>query len=183
VGPRADFVVGLIRAIRRLEIRSGGQSGVDRAALDVALKLDLPYSGWCPRGGWAEDRPTAPGIVGAYPKLQTTPSADPRQRTAWNVRDSDATLLLVRGKLWDSPGATFTRACAELVFERPFHSQDLQAADASARTMQWVESLREPGNRGALVLNVAGPRESESPGIYEVASAFLGKLLRAFVKP
>jgi len=62
-------------------IRSGGQTGVDRGALDAARAAGVPLCGWCPRGGWAEDAPEAPGIRLAYPELQETPSADPVQRT------------------------------------------------------------------------------------------------------
>jgi putative molybdenum carrier protein len=173
-------VVRLTRAASGLEIRSGGQSGIDRAALDVAIALDVKYAGWCPRGGWAEDFPSPPGVRARFPALRETPSADPRQRTAWNVRDSDATLMLVRGIAWDSQGTTFTRACAELIFEKPFHVQDLQATDAFDRTSRWIASHMTAGK--ALVLNVAGPRESESPGIYDRSRPLLEKLLRALTR-
>src|SRR5689334_1820959 len=79
----------------RLVIVSGGQSGVDRAALDVANELQIPYAGFCPRGGWAEDFPQPPGLLARYPLLRETPLADPAQRTEWNVRESDAVLILV----------------------------------------------------------------------------------------
>ena len=72
-----------------MEIVSGGQTGVDRAALDAALALGMRCGGWCPAGRWAEDGPIDP----RYP-LRETPSGDPAQRTEWNVRDSDATLIL-----------------------------------------------------------------------------------------
>ena len=78
-----------------MKLLSGGQSGVDRAVLDVALARGLAYGGWCPKGGWAEDYPTPPGILTKYPRLQQTPLADPAQRTEWNVRDADACLILV----------------------------------------------------------------------------------------
>ena len=80
-----------------LAIRSGGQTGVDRATLDVAIELGMRYCGWCPRGGWAEDCPDPPGVLQIYPLLSETPLGDPKQRTEWNVRDSDATLILVCG--------------------------------------------------------------------------------------
>src|SRR5262245_55320595 len=76
-----------------LEIRSGGQTGVDRAALDVALELGLPCGGWCPRGRRAEDGP----IPDHYPLRETRSPAYP-VRTRWNVRDSDGTLILTRGR-------------------------------------------------------------------------------------
>ena len=78
-------------------IVSGGQSGVDRAALDVAVARGIDYAGWCPRGGWAEDLTEPPGLLARYPHLRETPSADPAQRTEWNVRESDATLILIEG--------------------------------------------------------------------------------------
>src|SRR5262245_43120914 len=98
-------------------IRAGGQTGVDRAALAFAAKRGWPYGGWWPHGGWTEDHPTPPGVMFEYPNLTETPSTVPEQRTAWNVRDSHATLILVRGEeLVRSSGTMFTRQCAELIF-------------------------------------------------------------------
>src|SRR2546426_6950977 len=74
------------------KVISGGQTGVDRAALDVALELGVPAGGWCPKGRKAEDGSLAP----CYP-LTETPSEEYWQRTEWNVRDSDGTLVLTRG--------------------------------------------------------------------------------------
>src|SRR5438445_1429872 len=74
------------------KVISGGQTGVDRAALDVALELGVPAGGWCPKGRKAEDGSLAP----RYP-LTETPSEEYWQRTEWNVRDSDGTLVLTRG--------------------------------------------------------------------------------------
>src|SRR5687767_12749390 len=70
-----------------LKIVSGGQTGVDRAALDVALELGLFYGGWCPHDGWAEDLPNPPGLLAIYDGLQETPEMSPQQRSRWNVRD------------------------------------------------------------------------------------------------
>ena len=76
-------------------IRSGGQSGVDRAALDFARKHNMEICGWCPKGGWAEDYPVAPGILAVYPELQETPESEPWQRTLWNMRDAQAILTIM----------------------------------------------------------------------------------------
>ena len=69
-------------------IRSGGQTGVDRAALDFARKHNMEICGWCPKGGWAEDYPEEPGILAVYPELQETPEA------AGTVRDGVLDLSL-----------------------------------------------------------------------------------------
>ena len=141
---------------------SGGQTGVDRAALDVALERGIPCGGWCPAGRWAEDGPIAP----RYP-LRETPSADPAQRTRWNVRDSDGTLLLVTDD--DSPGTELTRRIAHEL-RKPVATWHLDARpDAGFHAWRDGADVR--------ILNVAGPRESESPGVYERARAFLRAVL------
>lgn len=93
-------------------IRSGGQTGVDRGALDAARACGVTIEGWCPRGGWAEDLPTSPGLLTHYPEFRTTPRGNPAQRTEWNVRDSHVTLILA-GVCRSSPGTTFTMSCAQ----------------------------------------------------------------------
>ena len=82
----------LMKRIRK--IRSGGQTGVDRAALDAARQCGLKICGWCPKGGWAEDCPEPPGLLALYPELRETPLENVSQRTVWNVRDADATLII-----------------------------------------------------------------------------------------
>jgi hypothetical protein len=161
-----------------ISIRSGGQTGVDRGALDFALRVGLSYGGWCPRGGWAEDFPTAPGLLAKYPLLKETPSAEPDQRTAWNVRDSDATLILIRGdELERSPGTIFARQMAELVFLRPCLVADILQSDSIARAREWIARVSDAVSGTEFLLNIAGPRESEAPGIYAEAGRFLTALL------
>ena len=144
-------------------IVSGGQTGVDRAALDVALELGLARGGWCPRGRRAEDGP----IDGRYP-LRETPLAAYAQRTAWNLRDSDATLVLLCGR----PAGGTRRTIAEAARRgRPCRVVVLGEAAPPRIVAAW---LRNPAIR---VLNVAGPRESESPGTAAAAAAFLRALL------
>ena len=87
-------------------IVSGGQTGVDRAALDWALSRGLAIAGWCPSGRKAED-----GCLDPQYLLKETPSSGYTQRTRWNVRDSDGTLILVRGKL--EGGTALTARIAE----------------------------------------------------------------------
>jgi hypothetical protein len=64
-----------------MKLISGGQTGVDRAVLDVAAARGIAYGGWCPKGGWAEDCPQPLGLLAKYPLLTETPLADPAQRT------------------------------------------------------------------------------------------------------
>jgi hypothetical protein len=142
-----------------MKIVSGGQTGVDRAALDVAIELGLPHGGWCPRGRLAEDGP----IPLRY-QLQETPSTEYPVRTEQNVVDSDATLILYAGQLRGGTEFTWRMAAKH---RRPSLKVNFDQPPASADVRDWI--LRQH----VEVLNVAGPRESQSPGIYERAAAFL----------
>jgi len=142
-----------------LTIVSGGQTGVDRAAWDVAIELGLPIGGWIPKGRRAEDGVIPP----AYANLQEADSTDPAVRTRLNVRDSDATLIISRGPL--SGGSLLTMREAERL-ARPVLHVDLagMTMDAAATNVrEWLDSVR-PAR-----LNVAGPRASGDPGISAVA--------------
>src|ERR1700754_2249336 len=124
-----------------LKIMSGGQSGVDRAALDVALELAIPYGGWCPRGGWAEDMPKPPGVLGRYPLLRETPLSDPAQRTEWNVRDSDAVLVILpAGGLAVSKGTALAHDLAGR-YGKPLHVAALDEPTAVTGTVGWLDGL------------------------------------------
>ncbi|HWX41582.1 MAG TPA: putative molybdenum carrier protein [Blastocatellia bacterium] len=161
-----------------IRIRAGGQTGVDRAALDFAVRHKRPYAGWCPRDGRAEDHETDRGLLDQYPNLTETPSREPEQRTAWNVRDSHATIILVRGdELAKSRGTIFTRHSAELVFLRPCLVVDLTGPEPLSTAREWLERTASGLGVDELILNIAGPRESEAPGIYEEAGRFLEDLL------
>ena len=131
------------RAVGELRIVSGGQTGVDRAALDAALALGLPCGGWCPRGRWAEDGPIDP----RYP-LTETPLADPARRTQWNVRDSEGTLVLLRGTA--DGGTALTIQCAERS-GKPCLVVHLDQPENVAALREWLAAYH------IRVLNVAGP--------------------------
>ncbi len=146
-----------------MRIVSGGQTGVDRAALDVALERGLPCGGWCPRGRRAED-----GTIPARYPLRETPCADPSQRTDWNVRDADATLVLSRRRPSGGTALTLARARAR---GRPARLADPEDEAEVAAVRAWLRELAPP------TLNVAGPRESQDPGIHAAARRFLVALL------
>jgi len=159
-----------------MRIFSGGQSGVDRAALDAALALGVAYGGWCPAGGWAEDSPEPPGVLQKYPSLRPTPLVDPAQRTEWNVRDADATLILVEASgLSTSQGTTLARALAQ-EYRKPLLVVDLDAPDAHERAVSWLRALVE-AHGPDLALGIGGPRESEAPGIYARAKTMIEAIL------
>jgi hypothetical protein len=145
------------------KVVSGGQTGVDRAALDVSLERGLPCGGWCPQGRKAEDGPIDP----RYPLIETQ-LPDYPQRTEWNVRDADGTLVLTRGRR--KGGTTLTIAVAKRL-GKPFLVVNLDKELGVEKVRAWADSHR------VHVLNVAGPRESENPGIYEQALQFLRRLL------
>jgi hypothetical protein len=149
--------------VNPIRIVSGGQTGADRAALDVALELGWRCGGWCPAGRAAEDGPIPP----RYP-IRETPSADPAERTAWNVRDSDATLVLDAGA--PSPGTALAR-CAARELDRPVYAWAVTSPPDVGSFRRWLQVYR------VGTLNVAGPRESEAPGVYDAARDLLRALL------
>ncbi len=146
------------------KIVSGGQTGVDRAALDVALKLGISSGGWCPQGRLAEDGP----IDERYP-LQETTSEDYSQRTKHNVRDSDGTLILTVGK--PTRGTALTKTHAEII-GKPCLVIDLDQKPNAATVHDWIQTY------SIQILNVAGPRSSQQPKIHKKATQFLTDLFR-----
>jgi hypothetical protein len=149
-------------------IVSGGQTGVDRAAWDVALELGLPIGGWVPKGRSAED-----GVIPeTYASMREADSADPAVRTKLNVRDSDATLIISCGPLSGGSRLTFEEATR---LGRPRLHLDLSSksdADAGEQVRAWLVHVRP------TILNVAGPRASGDAGIGERAAVILREALR-----
>ncbi|MBI4529789.1 MAG: putative molybdenum carrier protein [Deltaproteobacteria bacterium] len=157
-----------IPSLRR--VISGGQSGVDQAALRAAQKCGLACGGWCPPG-----RATESGIIPLHFPVQETPeehSPDapdiPRsQRTEWNVRDSDATLILQPKHLnRKDPGTDWTVRCAERSGKLLLICDPAESS-AAAKIGQWLRAL------SIQTLNVAGPSEATAPGIGDQAYALL----------
>jgi putative molybdenum carrier protein len=145
-----------------LFIVSGGQTGADRGALDAALAAGVPCGGWCPRGRRAED-----GTIPERYPLRETPAAEYPQRTAWNVRDSDGTVIFHHGTV--DRGTALTERLASRQ-HRPVLRLDVRSARPQ-ELAEWI--AREKITR----LNVAGPRESRAPGLQAAVARFLGEVL------
>ncbi|MCA9079458.1 MAG: putative molybdenum carrier protein [Planctomycetaceae bacterium] len=149
------------------QIVSGGQTGVDRGALNAALGADFPCGGWCPKGRLAEDGP----IPDLYPLVETT-TALYAARTRMNVRDSDGTLILTFGS--PTGGTALTQRIVRDL-KRPLLLLDLKrmpVADGVQPVLRWL--ARHPIH----VMNVAGPRESTTPGIQQRTHTLLTEVLR-----
>ncbi len=144
------------------KIISGGQTGVDRAALDVAIKLAVAHGGWIPKG-----RITETGPLPEKYNLKETRSSSYADRTEKNVEDADGTLIISRGQL--TGGSEYTRDMA-IKLNRPWLHVDLSqmaAFQAAIAINQWVLQNE------IEVLNVAGPRASKDPSVYKEASNIL----------
>ncbi|MCH8903878.1 MAG: putative molybdenum carrier protein [Bacteroidetes bacterium] len=166
-----------------MKIISGGQTGVDRAALDYGLEKGYSIGGWCPKGRLAED-----GIIPLHYPLDETPTSDYDERTKWNVQDSDGTLIIAQGTV--TGGTAHTRDLTSTL-SKPLMMVDLY--DVNFDTDEYGQpSLSLADNLGSLeaelsgwlleqeitILNIAGPRESGSPGIYFKAKSFLLRCLK-----
>jgi len=143
------------------KIISGGQTGVDRGTLDACLALNFPCGGWCPAGRRAED-----GIIPAKYPLKQTREADYATRTMRNIQDSDATLIIHDGPLAGGTKLTYDyiqEIKKSVLLVEPDISTDL--------ILEWL------GLNKILILNVAGPRESEWPGAEKKAYGLISKLI------
>ncbi|GIW92872.1 MAG: hypothetical protein KatS3mg110_0913 [Pirellulaceae bacterium] len=148
-------------------IISGGQTGVDRAALDAAIACGIPHGGWCPRGRLAED-----GRIPDRYNLQETPGAAYAERTLKNVVEADATLILHRGPI---SGGTWLTVQFAHKHKKPLCVVSLAEPPAAGQVLAWLHEHQ------VQTLNVAGPRESTEPGIYQDAYLFLHRLFQTIL--
>lgn len=146
-----------------LKIISGGQSGVDRAALDFCLENNIPCGGWCPKGRMAEDG----RIPDKYPLIETQ-SEDYTERTRLNVEHSDGTLIIYRAEM--DKGTKLTLDIINAM-KKPYFSNDLSLNIDPVIVKNWLI------NNAISTVNIAGPRESNCPGIYQQSIDNLSKIL------
>lgn len=147
-----------------ITVISGGQTGVDRAALDAALEAGIPCGGWCPAGRRAED-----GTIPSRYPLKETASADFAARTRRNVEDADGTLIVAKGAPDD--GTRLAEAHARAL------GRPVLTADLGRGREELIESIRVwIGAERIVRLNIAGPRESTAPGVYAEALDLFGAL-------
>ena len=148
---------------------SGGQTGADRAGLDAAIEVGIPHGGWCPRGRFAED-----GKIPAKYRLKQTMSSFYTERTEKNVLDSDMTAVFTSGHPLGGSASTIIYAKRH---GKSFRHFDLNAKESVLvkELCKWLGSAR----KDEIVLNIAGSRESTSPGIHEKVRNILEKALAA----
>ena len=139
------------------KIVSGAQTGADRAGLDVAIRHGFPHGGWCPKGRKAED-----GAIGGQYQLVETPSANYLQRTEWNARDSDGTVVLTLAR--EVTGGSLRTIEFAKKHKRPWIHISRSGDFSPSVTLQGLVKDHDIG-----ILNVAGSRESKEPGIWKCA--------------
>lgn len=159
-----------------LKIVSGGQTGVDRGALQAAMDLGLDWGGWAPKGWVSED-----GAIPALYRVRMREHASPNYlgRTRRNVMDSHATLIIANS-LPLSGGTQKTRfLCQEA--SRPHFVVSLGDAAAVEKVRKWLGQFFAAAHPAPFVLNVAGPRQSKSGGIQKRARRFLAEVLKGML--
>jgi hypothetical protein len=153
---------------QQVKIISGGQTGVDRAALDLAAKHGIECGGWCPAGRLDEFG----RIPDRYP-VQELEAGGFAERTLQNVKGSDGTVIIYSGKLAGGTEQT-VRFCVEL--ERPYQLIDASKISTEGAAKLMTDFVHKNKIR---ILNVAGPRQSEWPAGYARVSLMLDIFLTA----
>lgn len=154
------------------KIVSGGQTGVDRAALDWAIRAGVPHGGWCPRGRLAED-----GVIAPHYHLTETRTDEYAERTEWNVRDSDATVIIsLHASITGGTELTLrlAQACGKPV-SHVYADLGMDLAVARLKAFLIEHSVK--------VLNVAGPRVSKEPAVGEFVFKVLSRAFGAGCDP
>ncbi len=151
-----------------LKIVSGGQTGVDRAALDAASEYGVAAGGWCPEGRLAED-----GVIPDHYPVKELPGSGYRQRTRKNVVDSDGTLIIYFGTPTGGTAQTVDFCIQE---KKPYLLIDAFELSVD-RAVERVSDFINQESIG--VLNVAGPRSSGDPSAYRYAKSVMTGVISA----
>ena len=156
------------------KIVSGGQTGVDRGALEAALKLGFPYGGMIPNGRKAED-----GVVPLkFTAMTESESDDYRFRTRWNAEHSDATLILSFSPTLEGGTQRTRQYCMNS--RKPYFIDNPSSPAISKGTPKvsgWLDKVCKENGGAPIVLNIAGPRESKSQGIAEATEQYISRLI------
>jgi hypothetical protein len=153
--------------VKALKIISGGQTGVDRAALDVALRHGIKCGGWCPAGRLDEF-----GRIPDHYPVQELQGGGFTERTLQNVKDSEGTVVIYSGELRGGSEQT-VRFCVDV--KRPHQLIDASKISAAGAAKLIADFV---GENRIGILNVAGPRQSEWPEGYDYASHVLSVFLK-----
>lgn len=148
-----------------VRVCAGGQTGVERAALDFAINRRIGHGGWCPRGRQAED-----GTIAARYQLRETQTASLVEAAAHNAIESDATLILNTGEL---DGVALAAKQSADQAHKPCLVLQLEGDDLAPlvdAVAGWM------GAGGYTSLTIAGPQESERPRIYRLSRLFLASV-------
>ena len=158
-----------------MKLISGGQTGVDRAVLDVALSAASPMAAGVPRAAGPRIFRSLRACWRDIRILGETPLADPAQRTEWNVRDADACMIVVdAGGVDVSAGTTLAQDLAHR-YRKPVIVANLGKPDMLKPPALWLR-VQQARHGAGLKLAIGGPRESEAPGIYARAATFIRSL-------
>ena len=150
------------------KVLSGGQTGVDRAALDVAIEMGVAHGGWCPAGRDADD-----GVIPDKYQLTETAEQDHTVRTENNVKDADGTLMIYRGELHG--GTAYAIEMAKHL-NKPVLALNLDQDIDVEEVFDWVQS------NNIRIINIGGQRETKNPGIYFQSRKILSKLFNLLYK-
>ena len=156
------------------KIISGGQTGADRGAIAAALKAKFPYGGLIPKGRLAEDG----RVPLRFRCMEEADTEDYRFRTRWNAEHSDATLILAFDPKLEGGTQRTRQYCMNV--RKPYfvdNPSDPKMDGDRLAVFTWLEKVVKKNKGQPLVLNVAGPRESKSPGLAKATDEYITRLL------
>ncbi|QGY43436.1 molybdenum cofactor carrier [Maribellus comscasis] len=150
---------------------SGGQTGVDRGALDACLINNFAYGGWCPKGRMAED-----GRIDIKYKLNETEESNYSSRTYKNARDSNATLIITNSAL---KGGTLLTQQIATQMKKPVLILFPEKPDSKDSLLKMITFIQ---NNNVSTLNIPGPRKSEWIQGYQYSFQLVSDLIKKIQK-